>query len=485
MNALQDSDQQMDKAKARLDSTTEELERVLVAKEGENYRDANLRTDALPSSNNKRGIGKALNKGLFKGKNPAQMQKHEDEVRQRMTSASEAYRKAAIENQTLRKEYYDKQLPKVVRVSSIVLSQKLTMQALKECADELDNGMQYHLARYAFIYESTVGSEASTLIGSPDDGPGLKAIYERIDNRSDFKAYMQNYVVAVKNQSWVPRRDGLDEVSTQAQQPLPQTPQVQVQQQQSSTPAPPPSLPNLSTNGNGIANTHAQHQQQHQQPSQQPPQQQQNLQPQPPMPMGDSYTPSPIAAITGATFGVDLGDQLVRDNAEVPKVVVNCAEAIEEYGLDSMGIYRLSGTTSKVQALKNALDKDIDAVNIMDEQWSGDINVVSSALKLWFRELPEPLLTYGLYHGFVDAARYENDRLRHIRLHEQVNELPDPNYATLKYFMGHLDKIRRKEGVNQMSASNLSIVFGPTLLGAPPEEGGLNLEHMNYQCKVS
>ena len=35
---------------------------------------------------------------------------------------------------------------------------------------------------------------------------------------------------------------------------------------------------------------------------------------------------------------------------------------------------------------------------------------------------------------------YDNDRLRHIRLHEQVNELPDANYATLKYFMGHLDR---------------------------------------------
>jgi hypothetical protein len=69
-------------------------------------------------------------------------------------------------------------------------------------------------------------------------------------------------------------------------------------------------------------------------------------------------------------------------------------------------------------------------------------------------------LTYGLYHQFIEAAReffffsqivrdmgekadeigYENDRLRHIRLHEQVNELPDPNYATLKFFMAHLDR---------------------------------------------
>jgi len=33
----------------------------------------------------------------------------------------------------------------------------------------------------------------------------------------------------------------------------------------------------------------------------------------------------------------------------------------------------------------------------------------------------------------------ENERLRHIRMHERVNELPDPNYATLKHLMGHLN----------------------------------------------
>ncbi len=41
----------------------------------------------------------------------------------------------------------------------------------------------------------------------------------------------------------------------------------------------------------------------------------------------------------------------------------------------------------------------------MSEDWSADINVISSALKLWFRELPEPLLTYGLYLPFIEAAR--------------------------------------------------------------------------------
>jgi hypothetical protein len=48
---------------------------------------------------------------------------------------------------------------------------------------------------------------------------------------------------------------------------------------------------------------------------------------------------------------------------------------------------------------------DLDAVDVMSDEWSGDINVVASALKQWFRELPEPLLTHGLYQGFIDAAR--------------------------------------------------------------------------------
>lgn len=49
---------------------------------------------------------------------------------------------------------------------------------------------------------------------------------------------------------------------------------------------------------------------------------------------------------------------------------------------------------------------------------------------------PEKLtgcVTYGV-------TEIDNDRLRHIRLHERVNELPDPNYATLKYFLGHLHR---------------------------------------------
>lgn len=46
-----------------------------------------------------------------------------------------------------------------------------------------------------------------------------------------------------------------------------------------------------------------------------------------------------------------------RDGVEVPRVLEKCCEAIELHGLDSMGIYRISGTTSRVQRLKAKLDR--------------------------------------------------------------------------------------------------------------------------------
>src|SRR6202030_617752 len=101
--------------------------------------------------------------------------------------------------------------------------------------------------------------------------------------------------------------------------------------------------------------------------------------------------------------GVDLAEQMTRDNVEVPPIVEKCAAAIEKYGMELQGIYRLSGTTSKVQKLKEQLDRgmyvwcpvsvasfscgktDLEAVNLDTEEWPSDINTVASVLQLWIR----------------------------------------------------------------------------------------------------
>ena len=54
---------------------------------------------------------------------------------------------------------------------------------------------------------------------------------------------------------------------------------------------------------------------------------------------------------------MDLAEQLVRDDAEVPPIMVKCCEAIEKYGLRAQGIYRVGGTITKVKELRERLDK--------------------------------------------------------------------------------------------------------------------------------
>jgi hypothetical protein len=54
-----------------------------------------------------------------------------------------------------------------------------------------------------------------------------------------------------------------------------------------------------------------------------------------------------------------------------------------------------------------------------------------------------PLLECFLFLADPYPIEIEIDRMRHIRLHERVNDLPDANYATLKYFLGHLHRYVR------------------------------------------
>jgi Rho GTPase-activating protein RGD1 len=57
------------------------------------------------------------------------------------------------------------------------------------------------------------------------------------------------------------------------------------------------------------------------------------------------------------TFGVDLAVQMARDGVEVPPIMEKCCQAIEKYGIELQGIYRISGTMSKVTKLRERLDR--------------------------------------------------------------------------------------------------------------------------------
>lgn len=89
-------------------------------------------------------------------------------------------------------------------------------------------------------------------------------------------------------------------------------------------------------------------------------------------------------------------------SGEIPIVIEKCLQEIERRGLEEVGIYRISGTQSAMERLILAFEEDVGSVDLGDEMWS-DINVVTGVLKQLLRSLPEPLMTYELYEGLIEA----------------------------------------------------------------------------------
>ena len=100
-------------------------------------------------------------------------------------------------------------------------------------------------------------------------------------------------------------------------------------------------------------------------------------------------------------FGSSLAEICKRERSTVPKFVRVCTQVIEERGLDADGLYRISGNLSAVQKIRCQVDQDKYAALITE----ADIHVVSGALKLFFRELHEPVFPWAMGKDFLEAIR--------------------------------------------------------------------------------
>lgn len=100
---------------------------------------------------------------------------------------------------------------------------------------------------------------------------------------------------------------------------------------------------------------------------------------------------------------------LVSRSGGVPTILVRCARTVEEHGLSTVGIYRIPGISTQVQKLRTALNQDCAGYHLLENGcMPEEINNVTSVLKLWLRELPDPLFPRSLYPYFIDAASKQN-----------------------------------------------------------------------------
>ncbi|KAK9875665.1 hypothetical protein WA026_009461 [Henosepilachna vigintioctopunctata] len=158
-----------------------------------------------------------------------------------------------------------------------------------------------------------------------------------------------------------------------------------------------------------------------------------------------------------------------------------CIETLESRGLEEQGLYRVVGVTSKVNKLLTmGLDRrKQDKSFSLDDPLEWESKTLTSALKSYLRNMPEPIMTYRYHNAFIAAAKNKDVGMRVKDIHTLVYRLPKLNMEVLKLLIKHLTNVVSKSDKNLMTTSNLGVCFGPTLL-RPEEETVASITDLKF-----
>lgn len=186
-------------------------------------------------------------------------------------------------------------------------------------------------------------------------------------------------------------------------------------------------------------------------------------------------------------FGVPLEELLIRPTtysvletgsgeALVPPVIVSLVNHIRANGTRVEGLFRLAGNHASIQEMKRLMDSG-DTI-----AWATyDIHSVANLLKVFLRELPEPLFTFRFFDRWMNAIKFspaseassEASNLRMDYILALLSSLPRPNKNLLRYLFSFLNELAiNTSETTKMNAHNLAVVLGPNLIqpGVQPSE---------------
>lgn len=182
-----------------------------------------------------------------------------------------------------------------------------------------------------------------------------------------------------------------------------------------------------------------------------------------------------LAGLSTTTYGIPLKTICSRDNAKVPQFLCQIFSFIEAEGLKDVGIYRISTSISELNKLKQEIDRNT-YLNLAER--NVDVHALTSCVKLFFRELPDALISDHVVEMLATSKRVGEPNTftdKDTALYKQaMAKLPEANYHTLAALARHLNKIVEQNEFNKMTSSNLATVIGPALTEASNLESLIN-----------
>eukprot|EP01137_Pigoraptor_chileana_P021021 Opistho-2@84196 len=183
-----------------------------------------------------------------------------------------------------------------------------------------------------------------------------------------------------------------------------------------------------------------------------------------------------VAPFNPSVFNVTLDDimQLQQDfdpEYPLPKVMTTLCDAVIRLGGEKAeGIFRVPGDMDAVAALKLQIEKGDYEIK------SDEPHVPGSLLKLWLRELEEPLIPADLYPKCIHKQGGETDLT-------VLDDLPGINREVIEYMVKFLRRIGQPENhaITKMTYDNLAMVFAPSFLRCPSEDPQTIFENTRYE----
>lgn len=179
------------------------------------------------------------------------------------------------------------------------------------------------------------------------------------------------------------------------------------------------------------------------------------------------------AIVTPSLFGSSLEEVMERQSElfpdrKLPWVQVQLSQYVLALGgAQTEGIFRVPGDIDEVNALKLQVDQWRIPENLSDP------NVPASLMKLWYRELEEPLIPMNFYKQCVSNC---DDPVAAIAV---VQSLPELNRLVLCYFIHFLQVFAQPSNVaiTKMDVNNLAMVMAPNCLRCQSDDPRIIFEN--------
>eukprot|EP01100_Stratorugosa_tubuloviscum_P010827 TRINITY_DN470_c0_g4_i1.p1 TRINITY_DN470_c0_g4~~TRINITY_DN470_c0_g4_i1.p1 ORF type:complete len:650 (-),score=280.08 TRINITY_DN470_c0_g4_i1:242-2191(-) len=160
-------------------------------------------------------------------------------------------------------------------------------------------------------------------------------------------------------------------------------------------------------------------------------------------------------------FGLPLQKILAREKTKVPTIVTDIIEHLENHALEVEGIFRIPGDQKEIEYIKKILDRG----HTIDFSTVRDPHTVCAVLKLFLRQLPEPVFLFKNFNPLIDAiSRNADESLQLAAIINIINDLPLANIRLFYVILQLCHKVAHHSDINRMTSKNLAPLIGPNLI---------------------